>query len=221
MKRLLVLASGSPRRKKILKDAGFKFRSFIPNSSERFDKNLTLSRALKKISEKKAAFCCAALSARMHEPLLILSADTVVVCGGKALGKPKSRQHALKMLKMLSGRIHQVKTSFTLLACDLDDRPRGGYRITKRVSRVVTTSVQLREVAEKELVSYVNSGEPFDKAGSYAIQGRAKKFVKRIRGDLLNVVGLPLKEVEEEIRKQRWNVGSRRSQRSPRKNSRR
>ena len=217
MKRLLILASGSPRRKKILKEAGFKFRVFIPNSSERFAKNLTLSQALKKISDDKARACLDALYRVKTELVLILSADTVVISQGKVLGKPKSRKDALRMLKILSGQTHQVKTSFTLLAANFDSKQQK-YEVKRRVSRIITTYVLFRRIADDELVSYVDSKEPFDKAGSYAIQGRAKKFVQSVRGDLLNVVGLPIVAVKKEIRKHGWNVHHGRSTTGPRKN---
>lgn len=224
MNTLFILASGSPRRRQILRDAGFKFRIITPNSSERFQKNLTLSEALKKISDQKASRCLDLVDVKNFDRVLILSADTTVVANKQPLAKPKSRIHAQRMLRQLSGRTHEVKTAFTLLEARRErsrDQGQDHFKITKKVTRVVTTKVTFRPLSDFDISSYIDTGEPFDKAGAYAIQGKARKFVTSVKGDMLNVVGLPLDAVKVEIKKNGWVSYTRKSKSSARANRKR
>jgi septum formation protein len=206
----LLLASQSPRRREILRSAGFECMTLPSNSSESFDENLTLDENLALIAERKVEAVLHKLSYRKHKGILILGADTVVVAEKQVLGKPKNRAQARRMLGLLSGKTHHVKTSFSIFC---PDEARG-------VTRVVTTKVRFRRLSSEEIQWYVDTGEPFDKAGGYAVQGRAMQFVNLVDGDLLNVVGLPLAEFKHELRRQRWNVTRRKGHRSSSKRSR-
>jgi septum formation protein len=191
-----VLASQSPRRKKILEDAGFIFETLSSNSSESFDENLTLEENLREIVKDKILSVLPKLSQRKHARFLILAADTVVVCGKKILGKPKAREDAARTIRLLAGKMHRVMTAFALFHMDK------GLVVTQ----IVTTHVRFRKISEAEIRSYIDSGEPFDKAGSYGIQDSGGSFVNLVRGDLQNVIGLPLFAVKRELKRRRWDV---------------
>lgn len=192
----LILASSSPRRREILKDAGFDFIVFPSNSSESFSENLTLHENLAAVAEDKVQTILPNLNKRYHKGFLILGADTTVVLQNRVLGKPENRNDARRMLRFMSGKIHTVYTAFSLFS---PEESRG-------VTRLVSTKVGFRRISAEEIEEYLDSGEPFDKAGSYGIQGAGRAFIKSVDGDLLNVVGLPLNDVREELRKQRWNI---------------
>lgn len=196
----LVLASQSPRRREILQQAGFKPLLLSPNSSESFDENLTLNENLRLIVKDKIQRTRNHISIRNKKRIIILAADTVVVSGSHVLGKPKNRPDARRMLGLLSGKTHGVITAFALYNGDQK----------KLITRIVKTLVGFRKLSYREIEDYLDSGEPFDKAGSYAIQGRAGIFVRSLKGDFLNVIGLPLFAVEQELRKRHWNVRPRR-----------
>jgi septum formation protein len=206
----LILASRSPRRREILKEANLACTIFLSNSSELFDENLTIDSNLRAIAQTKVATALKKLSTEKQKGILILGADTVVVTGGKVLGKPKNRNDAMRMLRLLSGKMHLVKTAFALY-CPEE---------TKSITRLVTTRIGFRKLSKADMQWYVNSGEPFDKAGGYGIQGLAQHFVNFVDGDLLNVVGLPLNFVREEIRKHGWHVGAGRRSGQSKKSSR-
>jgi septum formation protein len=176
----LILASASPRRAELLRAAGIEFdvrpaavdESILPGESP--------ERYVRRVAEAKAD--------AVFEPGVpaVLSADTVVVIGGRILGKPDDVQEATAMLRLLSGQTHEVVTGVCLVS--------GGHG---QVTRVDRTRVEFAPLTERELDWYVASGEPMDKAGAYAIQGRASRFVRRIEGSYSNVVGLPVALVYE------------------------
>ena len=195
----LILASQSPRRREILESAGFSFTTFTSNSSESFDENLTLEENLCHIAETKVEIARSKLSFQKLKGSLILGADTVVVLHDKVFGKPKNIGEARRMLGKLSGKKHRVKTAFAIFC---PDQSRG-------VTRIVTTWVGFRRLSPLEVKWYVDTGEPFDKAGGYGIQGLASQFINFVDGDLLNVVGLPLFAVKQELKRQGWNVRGR------------
>ena len=176
----LILASRSPRRRFLLKQAGLKF-SVIPS---KFDENsVTLSSPesyVRLLAEGKAKDI-----SMQYPDSWIIGADTIVFIDNSILGKPDSRAEARKMLKRLSGKIHQVITGYCI-CCRAKDR---------FFSETVKTDVYFKKLTEKEIDWYINSGEPFDKAGAYAIQGIGTFLVKRINGSYTNVVGLPVCEV--------------------------
>ena len=182
--RKLILASGSPRRKELLREAGIEFEA-VPAaiSEDRHPGEAALDYALRLAREKAADV------ARRFPQDFVLGADTIVVVDSEVLGKPLDRQDAVRMLRLLSGRAHQVTTAVSLIA------PGSGPD-----TRFRTTEVYFRAMEEKEIQEYVAGGEPMDKAGAYAIQGGAAQWAMRLEGDYSNVVGLPLPLVTEMLR---------------------
>jgi MAF protein/D-tyrosyl-tRNA(Tyr) deacylase len=173
----LVLASASPRRRDMLRDLGLSFTVDAPEIDERTDVPDAPEDHARVLAERKAR----ALGGKYREAIL-LAADTIVVAGGKVLGKPGDEAEALGMLRALSGRVHVVMTAVCVA-----HPARNRY-----YTRVVSTRVRFRAVGDEEIRRYVRSGEPFGKAGAYAIQGLGALLVAGIEGDWSNVVGLPL-----------------------------
>ncbi len=192
----LVLASKSPRRKLILEEAGYEFRTFPLEVSEILDKNLNEMEQISDCARQKAVAAAAQLKPLKLKDILILSADTLVLFGGQSLGKPQNDIEAIDTLKLLSGKTHQVVTGFCLY--DL------------KTNRIVlghsVSEVEFRVLDSQEIIRYVQSGEPMDKAGSYGIQGAAAAFVKMYTGDLQNIIGLPLSDIERVIAENGWII---------------
>lgn len=174
----LILASASPRRAEVLRDAGILFESLPVSIDEtRWHKEVP-AHLVRRLAKAKAA----AAADRVSVPAIVIGADTEVVVDGDVLGKPAAAVDAREMLRRLSGRTHEVMTGLELIR--LPDRT---TRSEHEVSRVT-----FLPLSDAEINAYVASGEPFDKAGGYAIQGRAGLFVARVEGCYFNVVGLPL-----------------------------
>ena len=172
---MLVLASASPRRQELLRNAGITFEvqpAHIPEDP-------LPGEAAKDCAERLAREKALAV-ARQRPHDIVLGADTVVVVDGKLLGKPSDAADAVRMLRMLSGREHQVITGVCLVVS-------GQPSVASE-----TTLVTVSEITDKEIADYVASAEPMDKAGAYAIQGVASRWIPRIEGDYSNVVGLPV-----------------------------
>ena len=195
----LILASSSPRRKQILQDRGYEFRAFPLEVSEILDKNLNISEQISDCARQKAVAALASLKLPKTQDFLILSADTMVVLRGEALGKPKNKAQACEVLASLSGQTHQVITGFCLVE----------VKTERLILGHETTHVEFCSLTEAEILDYVNSGEPMDKAGSYGIQGEGRKFVKGIQGSYLNVVGLPIEKIEQIIAAEGWTIEKR------------
>ena len=172
----LILASTSPRRRDILQSIGLQFETTPSGVDETVDDSVTPEDTVKLLSERKARSV-----ADLYDSGLIIGSDTLVVSAGKKLGKPDSDQKAIATLRALRGMTHQVMTGLTLIEAS------SGRILTE----VVVTNVTMRNYSEEEISSYVATGEPHDKAGSYAIQGLGAKLVASIDGPLDNVVGLP------------------------------
>ena len=190
----LVLASSSPRRVEVLRNAGFEFE-IIP---ARVDESPRPGESPVALAERLAREKAEDVAARLapDKDAVVLGADTVVVGDdGSLLGKPGSPADAAAMLEKLSGRTHEVITGIALVAA-------GGGRTRLAHER---TRVFFRDVSRPEIDAYVASGEPLDKAGAYAIQGRAGRFVTRIEGCYFNVMGLPLSLVDRMLREWRRN----------------
>ena len=170
----LILASQSPRRRELLGLLKRPFTVRVADIDETMDPGLPAREAVAQVSRRKAHAV-----PRTPEDLVI-AADTIVVCQGKILGKPADAAEAEAMLRLLSGRDHQVMTGLTVLCGDRET--------------VVTevTDLHFRALSDREIRAYVESGEPMDKAGAYGIQGGAALFCQRIEGDYYNVVGLPV-----------------------------
>jgi len=174
----LILASGSPRRAELLAAAGFTFEVRAPSVDERVQTGEDPQAHVLRLAQEKAR------AVDGGDPdLVVLGADTVVVIDGLVLGKPADDRDAIEMLGRLSGRAHEVLTGIAV---------RGAGRLLTDVSR---TTVRFVPLSPGEIAWYVASGEPRDKAGAYAIQGLASRFVDRIEGSYSNVVGLPIAAV--------------------------
>jgi septum formation protein len=185
---MLVLASASPRRKELLTQAGYEYKVIPANIPEERHPNEDPNTFVTRLAQEKAQAIFDQLARTSPiEKVLVLGADTIVVTPEKILGKPQDPEDAARMLRLLSGRTHQVITGVCFIA--------------KQHTQVATetTVVTMREITEAEIVAYVASGEPMDKAGAYAIQGYAARWIPRIEGCYFNVVGLPIARVAEMI----------------------
>ncbi len=181
----LILASTSPRRQALLAAAGIEFELGDSGVEERrLADEPAAEFALRMAAEK-------ALTVSRHAAgALVLGADTVVECGGEILGKPRDHADAHRMLRALSGRFHTVVTAFALA--------RGG-RVAE--GRAVTSRVRFRELGDDEIDAYIRTGEPMDKAGAYGIQAEGGGLVVEVEGERDNVMGLPVNEVLEALRR--------------------
>ena len=175
---MLILASASPRRQRLLRNAGIQFELRPANIDETPRDGESAQGYSLRLAEEKARAV-----AKPGET--VLGADTIVVIAGKILGKPANQEAAVAMLQLLSGKVHQVMTAVCVLHAG------------EPQTLVETTVVHFKEISEEEIQAYVNSREPLDKAGAYGIQMGASKFVERIDGCYFNVVGLPVARVYE------------------------
>lgn len=211
----LVLASASPRRRELLSQIGLEF-TVMPSTKEENAKTTEAGALVQELSRQKAVDIWEQLSGgqgqnpdadqeqiaeETREPnlngkrqpeLLVIGADTVVCCEGKILGKPHSREAAAEMLTALQGRSHEVYTGVTL------------YSQSETVTFFECTQVEFYPMTEVEISEYIDSKEPMDKAGAYGIQGLGARFVKGIRGDYNNVVGLPVGRLYQELKSRGW-----------------
>ena len=185
----LVLASASPRRAELLRAAGYSFDVVPADVDERVHvAESAPDYVLRVASEKSAAVWAQVARPQEEVNLIVLGADTAVVVDGEILGKPRDDREAAAMLRRLSGRRHEVMTGVSV-------RSPGGER-----GLVETTGVYIVDLREEDVAWYVASGEGRDKAGAYAIQGLASRFIPRIEGSYANVVGLPVAAVETLMR---------------------
>ena len=186
--RKIILASSSPRRRRLLELIGLNFEVIPPDIKEKqvFGDVSDLEEACKKVALLKARNVTEKVKSG-----IIISADTIGLINNRILTKPKNKEDAKKILKMLSGKEHTVITALVIL--DLDNK--------KEIVDVVKTRVKFRKWSNEEINNYVESGEPLDKAAAYAIQGRAASFVEEIHGCFYNVVGLPLARLVEILNK--------------------
>ena len=178
----LILASASPRRQELLKLFGIPFVIRVADIDETMDPGKAPFDEVARVSRMKAL----AVSRKTED--VVIAADTIVVCEGRVLGKPRSGEEAAAMLRLLSGRDHQVMTGCTVL------RGETAETFTE------VTDLHFRTLTEKEIARYVASGEPMDKAGAYGIQGGAALFCQRMVGDYYNVMGLPVCRLGEVLR---------------------
>lgn len=170
----IILASASPRRKELMGHFSFPFTVRVSQADEKMDSRKLPQNEVARIS------CNKAMAVARQADDIVIGADTIVVCDGVILGKPKDEADACRMLSMLSGRAHQVMTGVTVL------QGKRSHSFTE------ITDVYFRPLSEKEILSYIHSGDPMDKAGAYGIQSGASLFVEKIVGDYYNVVGLPV-----------------------------
>lgn len=188
--RKIILASASPRRRELLAAAGVIFQVAAADGEEK----ITLDKPeeiVRELSEQKAT--AVALNFDMEEGTVVIGADTIVSYNNEILGKPVDESDAFKTLKMLQGNIHQVYTGVTVLI-----KKNGKW---EDISFSESTDVSFYPVSDEEIRTYIASGEPMDKAGSYGIQGGFGIYVKEIRGEYTNVVGLPVGRLFYEMKK--------------------
>ncbi|MGE4132051.1 MAG: nucleoside triphosphate pyrophosphatase [Bdellovibrionales bacterium] len=193
----IVLASESPRRRELLKSAGFQFHVSPVKVSEIFSENLNPGENASHLATVKAEACFNQSNHLKSKDFLILAADTIVSTGDQILGKPKDAAEAIQFLRLLSGKTHRVITGVALFNCATGERWTGRD----------CTEVEFKNLSEGQIKTYVETGEPMDKAGAYAIQGGAREFVAEYRGSWSNVVGLPLELLESTLKEKGWSVG--------------
>ena len=181
---MLVLASASPRRRDLLAQAGLTFTVDSADVPEIPEPGEDAATFVLRLAEAKAQAVWAkrnpVAANAAGDPLIVLGADTCVLCQGEILGKPRDQADARRMLELLSGRTHQVLTGLAAITA------------TESFADVEITQVTFNVIEEPELIRYLRSGEPLDKAGAYGIQGYAARWVPRIEGDYFNIVGLPI-----------------------------
>ena len=183
----MILASASPRRKEILALAGFDFE-VIPGTNEEIKRGETPS----EIAEHLAADKAQDVADKIDREALILGADTIVVCDGEIMGKPVDEKDAYRMIRKIQGRSHQVYTGVALV------EKNGGKSTLYTFHQ--KTDVWVYPMSDEEIYAYIDTKDPTDKAGAYGIQGQFGKFIEKIDGDYLNVVGLPLSKLWQELK---------------------
>lgn len=184
----VVLASGSPRRKELLRQMGVKF-SCHTSSREEIIRSMDPESVVAELSAMKAED----VAEQEEGSVLVIGADTVVSHRGEILGKPKNDEDAVRMLSLLAGDTHEVYTGVTVLIKE-------EAKIVKRVAFTQATRVQVYPMEEQEIRSYVATGEPRDKAGAYAIQGLFAPYIRGIEGDYYNIVGFPIGKLYQKLK---------------------
>ncbi len=187
----IILASSSPRRKSLLRQAGLKFKAIAPNAKEDISFVLSPRKFVEKFALKKALDVVGKTKGG-----IVIGADTIVVCRGTKLGKPRDEKQAFKMLKLMSGRKLHVYSGVAIV----------DSKTSKRVVDSEKTTITIRKLSDDEIRAYIRTKEPLDKAGAIAIQGLGAKFVSRIDGSASNVIGLPLGCLRKNLRK--FGVGA-------------
>ena len=180
----IILASKSPRRKELMQLLKLPFEIIVSDIDEQIDYNNDLVKEIEKLSYQKAQAVY-----KDHTDALVIGSDTIVKIGNDVLGKPHSIEEAKKMLRELSDNTHQVVTAVTIIKNDK----------VETFSEVA--EVTFYPLTEEEIEEYVNTNEPMDKAGSYAIQGDGAKFIRHINGDFYTIVGLPVAELYHRLKK--------------------
>lgn len=196
----IILASGSPRRKELLEQIGLEFEICPAKGEEVITTNVPED-VVRELSRQKAEEVASGILAynEAHsdivtpQDILVIGADTVVAYDGQILGKPADEADAKRMLSMLSGNVHSVYTGVTFVIIGKDGR-------TGESSFVEKTDVHMFAMSEQEIDRYIASGEPMDKAGSYAIQGKCGIYIEKIDGDYYNVVGLPIARMYQSLK---------------------
>ena len=181
----VILASQSPRRRELLTKLGLCFSVVTADVDETMQQGKDPRDEVARVCRAKAQ----AVRDRGHDKDLIIAADTIVVVQGEVLGKPKDREDAARMLRLLSGKDHEVMTGLTVLQAE------------QSRTLVETAKIHFRQLDEQELAAYIATGEPMDKAGAYGIQGHFAKYIREIRGEYTTIVGLPLGRLWHELTK--------------------
>jgi septum formation protein len=179
----IILASGSPRRKQLLQLINIPFEVVVSNADEKADGDP--DEIVQELASRKARAVLSTLAE--NEDHIVIAADTLVYINGKVLGKPRDEKDAIEMLKQLSGKLHMVYTGVSIIRGDYE------HVFADR------TRVYFRTLPDEEIIAYVKTGEPLDKAGAYGVQERGSVLVERIDGDFYTVVGLPVAKVSRAL----------------------
>lgn len=188
----IILASASPRRRELLEQIGLKFDVKVSEVEEVISSTIPQEIVEQLATQKAEAVLDSLPDGTGQDPVLVIGADTIVSCDGNIMGKPKSPEHAVEMLRLLSGRTHQVYTGVSLYL-------KTAQGVESRHFHE-TTQVSFYDMSESEILSYVDTGDPMDKAGAYGIQGMCARFIRGIEGDYNNVVGLPVGRLYQEVK---------------------
>jgi septum formation protein len=184
--RKIILASTSPRRKELLAKTGLKFRA-IPSD---YEEDMTLKLPPKELA-KVLSMGKAEAVAKKYKNAIVIGADTFIVYKDHILGKPHTAERARAMLRQLNGKAHSVVTGFSII----------DTKIGKHISRAIECKVYFRRMTECEIDTYIKTGEPLERAGAYAIQERGSVFVRKTEGDFFTIMGLPVYELAQELKK--------------------
>lgn len=198
-----ILASGSPRRKEILTQVGISFEVIISDCDEKTDET-NPDKMVVSLSQQKSLAVVNKIKNDYNstDELCVIGADTMVFVDNKPMGKPSDVNEAFVMLKKLQGNTHLVCTGLSLIFLSLGTN--GELNLTQKISFAERTKVYVAAMNDNEIMSYIKTGEPMDKAGAYGIQGYFSKYIERIEGDYFNVVGFPVCRFNKVISK-RYN----------------
>jgi septum formation protein len=186
MKQKIILASSSPRRMRLLRMTGLKFEAIASRVKENADPFATPRKFVETLAFKKAFYV-----ASKRKNGIIIGADTILVCNGAKLGKPKSKVQAFRMLKLISGRKIAVYSGVAII----------DSRTGKKMVFSEKTALTINKLSDEEIRAYIQTKEPLGKAGAIAIQGQGAKFILKISGSTSNVIGLPLEGLQKNLRK--------------------
>ena len=194
MNKKIILASASPRRRELLAQIGLEFEVKVSNKEEVYTSTKP-QKIVEELALMKAENVASDLQAEGVElkNTIVIGADTIVVRNEEILGKPKDEEHAYEILLSLQGRAHEVYTGVAILSYN-----NAGEK--EIINHAVETKVHVHEMSEEEIRAYIATGDPMDKAGAYAIQGLCAKFIKEIKGDYYNVVGMPISRLYQEVK---------------------
>lgn len=192
MKKKIILASASPRRKELLERIGLQFE-IIPSNA---DENIEGQEFSEKLIEQLAIDKATDVAKKTKKSALVIGADTIVVCQNKVLGKPIDKDDAREMIKHLSGNIHEVVTGIAIIDTETNTT----------LSDFLVTKVKFKELTDLEIENYLSTDEPYDKAGAYAAQGIGAMFIEEINGCYNNVVGLSVYKLSEMMKKLGYNL---------------
>ena len=193
----LILASSSPRRAEVLRNARFVFQVCPADVDETRQPKEAAEDYVRRVAKAKA-HTVAERARAAGERAIVIAADTIVLAEGQILGKPKDADDARRMLRLFSGKTHEVLTALCVI----------NIATGKEALHVEKTRVQFLKMSEEEIESYIQTGEPFDKAGAYGIQGIAGRFATRIEGSYFNVLGLPLSRLWTTLKELGWKEDS-------------
>lgn len=188
----IILASASPRRNQLLKSLNIEFEVIPSQVEENIDEEDFSFKLIEKLALEKAQD----VAEKINYPAIVIGADTVVVIDNHILGKPTDKENAFQMLKLLSGRTHKVISAIALIDNSLN----------KSITDHVVSEVTFRNLTDSEIRSYIETGEPMDKAGAYAIQGLASKFISSISGCYNNIVGISTDKLTKMLKKSGINI---------------